>query len=649
MNYLDKLNLEQKKAVETTLGPVLIIAGAGAGKTRTLTFRIAHLINQGVDPKNILAVTFTNKASNEMQERVDEILKNELGLTRPVSEFSRPTIKTFHSLGVHILKNHADSIGFNKSFSIYDRSDSKKIIREITKDLGLDPKEIDPNKVISVISRQKGDKISPTEYEDSAENNYVAQNISQIWRKYDQRLKEENAFDFDDLLSKTVEILTKDKAVREYYQSFYEYVHVDEYQDTNSIQYEITKILSEKHKNICVVGDIDQNIYSWRGASIHNMLNFNEDYPDATIIKLEENYRSSKNILEAANQSISKNRNRIEKKLFTNNGDGEKIYTYNAIDEYDEARFAVRESKKLISEGMPANEIAFLFRANFQSRVLEEICLQEKLPHQVLGTRFFDRKEIKDVIAYLKTALNQEDFSNLSRIINYPTRGIGKTTLLKIKLKQENNLPKAAQEKLLNFRNILLEIKRKAEKSPLSETIAFIIKKSTIEERLPLEGEDGLEKLDNLKELVSLAKKYDLMSGEDAVSKFLEDVALATDQDSLNKDNGGVKLMTVHAAKGLEFDAVFITGLETGLFPFIRQDDKKDDAEEERRLFYVAVTRARKKLFLVKAMFRTIFGRKEITTPSEFLEDISEDLLEDISNLDSDGKNLGKMEYLIDF
>ncbi len=668
MSLLDSLNPRQKEAVLYTEGPLLILAGAGAGKTKTITHRIAHLIQLGVEPTNILAVTFTNKAAGEMRERVDHLLRNSPDITRPVQELERPIIKTFHSLGVQILKSHAEILGYKKTFSIYDRDDSKRAIKNIIKDLGLDPKQIEPGKVISIISKQKGDLISPEEYLDSdgSRNSYEAQNIYDIWVRYESTLKAEHAFDFDDLLSKTLELLRKNTEVRNLYQNQFKYVHIDEYQDTNMVQYELSKIFAENHKNICVVGDIDQNIYSWRGATIKNIMNFEEDYPNSKIILLEQNYRSTKNILNAANEIISKNIYRKEKNLFTENDDGEKITIYSALDEYDEALFAVQKAQEFIRAGVNPNEIAFLFRANFQSRVLEEVCLKYGLPHQVIGTRFFDRKEIKDLVAYLKLSLNTDDFASLSRIINEPTRGIGKVTLLKIKEKKTDDLNLGAKEKLQSFWNIIRDIKSKIGQIKPSELVEYILKISTIEESLMKEGEDGLERLENAKELISLAKKYDGYADisddretnySEATEKFIEDVMLASDQDSLNKNDGGVKLMTIHAAKGLEFDKVFVTGLETGLFPHERLDDSKIDEEEERRLFYVAVTRAKNHLFLTHASFRTIFGSKNTQIPSEFLGDISDHLIEQKSYADNYGwgKNSdeesrsSRREFLIDF
>ena len=668
MSLLDSLNPKQKEAVLYTEGPLLILAGAGAGKTKTITHRIAHLISLGIEPTNILAVTFTNKAAGEMRERVDHLLRNSPDITRPVQELERPVIKTFHSLGVSILKNHADVLGYKKTFSIYDRDDSKRAIKNIIKDLGLDPKQIEPGKVISIISKQKGDLISPEEYLDASQSrsSYEAQNIYDIWLRYEIGLKAEHAFDFDDLLSKTLELLRKNNEIRNLYQNKFKYVHIDEYQDTNMVQYELSKIFAESHKNICVVGDVDQNIYSWRGATIKNIMNFEDDYPEAKTILLEQNYRSTKNILNAANEIISKNIYRKEKNLFTENHDGEKIIVYQALDEYDEALFAVQKAQEFINGGTNPNEIAFLFRANFQSRVLEEICLKYGLPHQVIGTRFFDRKEVKDLVAYLKLALNTDDFASLSRIINEPVRGIGKVTLLKIKEGKSEELNLGAKEKLQNFWNIIRDIKSKIGKIKPSELITYILKRSTIEEVLMKEGEEGLERLENAKELISLAKKYDSFAEindeketdySDAVEKFIEDVMLASDQDSMNKKDGGVKLMTVHAAKGLEFEKVFVTGLETGLFPHEKLSEAKIDEEEERRLFYVAITRAKKNLFLTYTSFRTIFGSKNTQIPSEFLGDISEGLIQNKSYADNCGwgKNSddesreGRREFLIDF
>jgi DNA helicase-2/ATP-dependent DNA helicase PcrA len=674
MSYLNELNSKQRAAAEHLEGPLLILAGAGAGKTKTITYRIANLISKGVEPRNILAVTFTNKAATEMRERVDKILTDQPELKQPIEFAGRPTIRTFHSLGVLILRENFGKLGLLKNFSILDKADCKKIVRDILKEEGYDPKQHDPGKILGIISKQKGDMVTVEEYASADHYNYMSDVVTVVWRKYEKVLADQSALDFDDLLIKSTELLRKDPELRKYYQNRWKYVHVDEYQDTNAVQYQMTKFMAEEHNNICVVGDIDQNIYSWRGATIKNILNFEKDYPGATEIILEENYRSTQNILRAANDVIAKNKNRREKNLFTKNTEGDKVKIYRAIDEYDEATFAVLKSKEMIDQaGVDPNEIAFLYRANFQSRVLEEICLQYNLPYQVIGTKFFDRKEIKDIIAYIKAAINEKDFTNLNRIINYPARGIGKVTLLKIHAGEEGALSPAVKAKVQAFRDFMKKIRESMENQKPHEIIQMILKESGLEEALKKEGDEGLERIENIKELASLAKKYEHLEAEEAMQAFMESVSLTSDQDELdrktedkNDNKDGVKLMTVHASKGLEFDYVFVTGLEAGLFPHHRDDDKDDD-EEERRLFYVALTRARKAIYLTWASFRTIFGSKEVNMASEFLDDIDDEIseLEDgIFGNNDDGNNDSKdgvdedpdengsgekVEYLIDF
>lgn len=651
MNYLNDLNQAQKDAVLHESGPLLILAGAGAGKTRVITYRIAHLIKKGISPDKILAVTFTNKASKEMAERINELLTTHNDFSMAPDEVARPFVKTFHSLGVHIIKDNAELLGLPKRFTILDSSDSKKIIRDAIISIGEDPKEHEPRKIQSIISKQKGEMLTVEDYETSVHKyNYTGEVVGKVWRIYERKLKEGGTLDFDDLLIKSVEVLEKNPSILQKYQNIWHHIHVDEYQDTNEVQYRMTKMLAHKHKNICVVGDIDQNIYSWRGATIKNIMNFEKDYPDAREIVLEENYRSTQNILQAANEIISKNKRRKEKNLFTKNGAGEKISVYQGIDEYDEAKFIARKSSEYIREGTAPDQIAVLYRANFQSRVLEEIFLEQNIPHQVIGTRFFDRKEVKDVLAYIKSAMNDRDFTNMSRIINVPKRGMGEKTLEKISAGLESELPPAMQAKYFAFKKLLADIREEMKTKKPHEIITNIVKKSGMEEELKKEGEEGAERLENIRELASLAKKYEEMPAEDAIEKMLEDVSLSSDQDELDKNNGGVKLMTVHAAKGLEFDHVFVTGLEEGLFPHKKFDDGKTDDEEERRLFYVAVTRARKKLHLSYASFRTIYGSKEVNAPSEFLSDISDNIVENASWGSGESKSKsGRREFLIDF
>jgi len=630
IDHLQGLNISQKEAALHKDGPLLIVAGAGAGKTKTITHRIVNLIKEGINPNNILAVTFTNKAAKEMREKIlNEINKNNLG------QNTVPFISTFHSLGVHIIKENSSLVGVTKNFTILDDSDTNSIIKEALKEAEIDPKQYEPKRIKGIISREKGKFTKMEEYIANAED-YLSRIVARIWKIYEEKKAKENALDFDDLLIKATRLLKENKEVREYYQQKWNYVHIDEYQDTNEAQYIMTKLLSENHKNICVVGDADQNIYSWRGANLKNILNFEKDYPDAKIILLEENYRSTKNILEAANEVIKKNKYRPDKNLFTENKIGEKIVLCEALEETEEADFIANKILEIVDNKNNWSQIAVLYRANFQSRVLEEAILRYNIPYQVLGIKFFERKEIKDTLSYLRAALNPESLSDIKRIINFPTRGIGKTTLAKIFANERENLPIKMQIKINNFYELLVQIKEKIETSNATEAIKFVIKKSGIEEELLAGGEEELERLANIKELATLALKYDNLENGLGIEKLIEDASLASDQDSImiNEDKkekiNAVKLMTVHASKGLEFDYVFITGLEDGLFPNRRAGESKkaEDAEEERRLFYVALTRAREKLFLSYTNFRTIFGSRQINAPSEFISDIPADLLE---------------------
>ncbi|MES2416345.1 MAG: UvrD-helicase domain-containing protein [Patescibacteria group bacterium] len=631
--HLHGLNSSQKEAALHKDGPLLIVAGAGAGKTKTITHRIVNLIKEGVEPNKILAVTFTNKAAKEMREKIlNEINKNNLG------QNTIPFVSTFHSLGVHIIKENAQLVGVTRHFTILDDGDTNSLIKEALKESDIDPKQYEPKRIKGIISREKGKFTNLEEYMANAQD-YLSKIVARIWKIYEEKKAKENALDFDDLLIKATKLLKDNKIVREYYQQKWHYVHIDEYQDTNEAQYLMSKLLSENHKNICVVGDADQNIYSWRGANLKNILNFEKDYPDAKIILLEENYRSTKNILEAANEIIKKNKYRPDKNLFTQNKIGEKISLCEALEETEEADFIANKILELIDRDDHQknwSDIAILYRANFQSRVLEEAMLRYNIPYQVLGIKFFERREIKDTLAYLRAALNPESLSDIKRIINFPTRGIGKTTLAKLFANETENLPIKMQIKIKNFYELLLEIKEKIETSTATEVIKFVIKKSGIEEELLAGGEEELERLANIKELATLALKYDNLENGLGIEKLIEDASLASDQDSImiNDDKkekiNTVKLMTVHASKGLEFNYVFVTGLEDGLFPNRRDGESKkaEDAEEERRLFYVALTRAREKLFLSYTNFRTIFGSRQINSPSEFISDIPPDLLE---------------------
>jgi DNA helicase-2/ATP-dependent DNA helicase PcrA len=627
MQYLNSLNEKQKEAVLYLKGPLLIVAGAGAGKTKTITHRIIHLIHQGINPSSILAVTFTNKAAKEMRDRVMEMLKHkEHGTDEYQQNFNTPFVSTFHSLGVYIIKENAHLIGLSKHFTIIDENDALGIIKSIMKDKDIDPKQHEPRKIKSIISKSKGDFITADEFSNNV-NSALQSIVAMVWREYETQLKKEKALDFDDLLLETVLILKKFPEIKQKYQERWQYVHIDEYQDTNEVQYEMTKLLVGKDENICVVGDTDQNIYSWRGANIKNMLHFEKDFPNVKIVMLEQNYRSTKNIIEAANSIIEKNQYRVPKTLFTENKNGDDISICEAYDEQSEGIFVARKIDELLKDNDPEN-IAVLYRANFQSRVLEEALLNKQIPYQVLGIKFFERKEIKDLLSYIKVAYNKESLSDIKRIINVPARGIGKVTIAKIFANQTNELPKGTQEKIKNFYKTIDEIHSYLEKHKPSESIKYIIEKSGLKEELSRGTSDEQERLENMMELVTLAIKYD--NQEDGMEKLLEDAALSSDQDTLiqnieekSSSKKGVKLMTVHASKGLEFKYVFVTGLEQDLFPHSKNGSRtKEENEEERRLFYVAITRAREKLFLSYTTLRTIFGMKQVNTPSEFIYDI---------------------------
>lgn len=634
------LNEAQKQAVETTEGPLLIIAGAGAGKTGVLTHRILNLIKKGNDPQSILAITFTNKAASEMKKRVSDLLGQDSTLNKPLSRAAdsthgKPFVSTFHALGVHIIRENAVALGLSRHFTIYDRSDSKRAIKEAMERLSIDPKAFDPGTALNTISRAKGDGLSVVEYKDKATDRsggYFEETIASIWEIYDSILAKEKSLDFDDLLLKTAQLLERPE-IRRHYANVWKYVHIDEYQDTNRVQYLIAKRLAEQHRNICVVGDADQNIYSWRGATIENILNFETDYPDAKVITLEKNYRSTKIILDAANAVIEKNTLRKKKHLYTDNVHGDKISLIVSYTGADEARSIADEARSLVESGTEPRNIAVLYRTNFQSRALEEFFIKKHIPYQLLGTRFFERKEVKDALSYIRAALNPDAWGDIARCINSPTRGIGKATLAKLALGQEGSLPSGMKQKVAQFRALLGDIRREINEKKPSESMKFVIQESGMEKAFQghHDSEDE-ERLFNLRELVSVAAQYDHLKPEEGMTAFLENAALATDQDELTKDHNGVKLMTVHAAKGLEFDYVFIAGLEQDLFPLRHADDgdmTRAQEEEERRLFYVALTRARKKVYLSYAMIRTIYGAERVSAPSEFLGDISSSLIDE--------------------
>ncbi|PIP03739.1 MAG: ATP-dependent DNA helicase PcrA [Candidatus Yonathbacteria bacterium CG_4_10_14_3_um_filter_47_65] len=631
MNHLDGLNERQRAAALHKDGPLLIIAGAGTGKTKTLTHRIMNLVKEGVPPMEILAITFTNKAANEMAVRVRTLLGT--GTTRhfPLqsTRSNAPFIGTFHSLGAFIMRESGEAIGMPRAFSILDKRESLSLVKEAIKERGIDPKQFVPERISTIISKNKGELISVEEYAAGAGNNYFPAILSTIWLAYEKKLSEHKAVDFDDLIAKTVTLLRKNETAR-HYQNKWKYVHIDEYQDTNTAQYELARILAAAG-NICVVGDADQNIYSWRGAKIRNILNFEKDYPGTTTVLLEENYRSTRTILAAANDVIKKNKHRKEKNLFTKNTDGEKITLYEGYDEGDESLFVARKIAELVRGGTVPKDIAVLYRANFQSRVLEEALIEHSLPYQILGIKFFERKEVKDVLAFIRAARNPDNTIDIKRVINVPPRGIGKITIERTLSGNKDKLSPALREKVARFETLLTALREASTKLKPSEFIKFVIKESGMEKYFATGTEDDKERLENARELATLAVKYDVLPVEEGVENLLADAALVSDQDSLENGGNAVRLMTVHASKGLEFPYVFITGMEQDLFPHKKIGESfvsEEEGEEERRLFYVALTRAEKKIFLSYASFRTIFGSRQVNAPSEFITDIDETLIE---------------------
>ena len=629
--YLTSLNDEQRTAVLHTEGPLLVLAGAGSGKTRVITHRIVHLIHQGVAPHNILAITFTNKAAKEMRERVLALIAKYPPTARAALD-ATPTVSTFHALGVRILREHHATLNLRRGFTIYDRSDTLRAIKKAMERAAYDPKQFEPRKVLGMISRAKGDAKTRTMFAESAKS-YPEQVAAAVWEHYERIMHEEHALDFDDLLLKTLQLLKENPVIRDLLRARYRYIHIDEYQDTNAVQYAIVRMLTDEHQNICAVGDIDQNIYSWRGADIANILQFERHFNGTTTVFLEENYRSTQTIIAASNEIIAKNKNRVEKKIFTNNQEGEKITCYAAMTGSDEAEYIAMTAKSLISGGTAPSDIAVLFRTNFQSRALEEAFLNYSVPYQVLGTKFFERKEVKDVLSFLRLAINQDSIADLARIANVPPRGIGKITVLKMIEGNAGNITGAARVKVDGFFEMMTDIAKAANTKKVSEVITYIMKRTGIEAYFKESGtEDDLARIENLRELVSLAVRYDELPPQEAVEHLLEDAALASDQDELKQkeEQDAVRLMTIHAAKGLEFPYVFITGLEEGLFPHERLDDHGVDHEEERRLFYVALTRAEKKVYLTYAHMRMIFGSQRVNIPSSFLADIDSEHIEEV-------------------
>lgn len=628
MNLVDSLNDRQKEAVVNTDGPMLILAGAGSGKTKVLTTKVAYLIEEkNIDPNNILAITFTNKAAKEMKERIFKLEGNSAFYIQ---------ISTFHSFGLKILKENCELLGYEKNFTILDSDDSLSIIKKIMKELNFDANKYNPKAIKNVISNNKNEIIDPEKY-----SLYVNTDFDEIalevYRKYEKSLKINNAVDFDDLLILPLKLFNNNPEVLQKYQEKYKYVFIDEYQDTNEPQYILSKMISAKYKNITVVGDADQAIFTWRGANYKNILNFEKDYKDAKVVLLEENYRSTKTILNAANNVIKNNKVRKEKNLWTQNEEGSKITYYKAFDEKDESNYVVNEIKKLIEKGVNPKDICVLYRANAQSRTVEEAFLTSNISYNIVGSyAFYNRKEIKDLIAYLKLIYNNKDDVSLLRVINYPKRGIGNKAIENLAIKS-NVLDKSLYEvidsgKELDFKNMIEEIKKEESHLTLTELIDMVLDKSGMKKSL--EDEKSIEadiRLENLEEFKSIAKAMEINEGIVSLEELLDKLALVSDVSEQKNDNEDkVTLMTMHAVKGLEYDYVFIVGVEEGLFPHSNSLESNDELEEERRLCYVAITRAKKKLYLINARSRILYGKVSSNVPSRFINEISDEYIETI-------------------
>ena len=628
------LNEMQRRAVECVEGPLLVLAGAGSGKTRVITHRIAYLLEQNLaKPWEVLALTFTNKAAEEMRARVAQLVGTIPGMW----------ISTFHAAAVRILRAHAELLGLSSSFVIYDDGDQMTLMRNVMKDLNLDSTQFKPRGMLAAISRAKNELLDEDQYEETADNFYT-RTVARVYKSYQERLRLHNALDFDDLLFYVVKLLREQPAVLSHYQQKFRYILVDEYQDTNRAQYEIVLLLAGEHRNLCVVGDDDQSIYQFRGADIRNILGFERDWPDATVVKLEENYRSSGNILAAAYHVVKHNQGRKEKKLWTRRDEGEPVIVHAAEDEHQEARFVTGEIRRLSSQ---YEQFAVLYRTNAQSRALEEALIRENIAYQIIGgVRFWERKEVKDILAYLRVLDNPADDISLLRIINVPRRGIGSRTIERLQaLAAERNCPlaeilPAAQEagltsaplkKVSEFTALLENLHKMREYLSLDELVEQVITKSGYLEDLRSERtEQAQSREENLREFITVAQEFQRTSEEQTLTAFLTQLALLTDLDTLSQEDAPrVVLMTLHAAKGLEFPVVFMTGMEEGLFPHMRSFETADGIEEERRLCYVGITRAQQLLYLTYVRHRNIFGSMMHGLPSRFLREIPPSLLQE--------------------
>ncbi|WP_416353274.1 DNA helicase PcrA [Agrilactobacillus fermenti] len=643
IDLLNKLNDKQKEAVQTTEGPLLIMAGAGSGKTRVLTHRVAYLIEEkNVTPWHILAITFTNKAAKEMKERVGQLLDEE--------DARNVWVSTFHALCVRILRRESEKIGYARSFTIADPAEQLTLIKRILKNLNIDPKKFEPRSILNTISNAKNDMVKPEDYEQQT-GSLFEEIVAKVYKRYQQSLQADQAMDFDDLIMLTIELFQKDQPTLSYYQNKFQYIHVDEYQDTNEAQYQLVRLLAGGYQNLCVVGDADQSIYGWRGANMNNILNFEKDYPTAQIVLLEQNYRSTKHILKAANEVINNNVVRKPKKLWTENSEGPKITYYRGQSEQDESLYVIDQIQQQIKENnYKYGDFAILYRTNAQSRVMEEGFVKANIPYKMVGGhKFYDRKEIKDVLAYLRLVANPKDDMSFQRVINSPKRGIGPGTVEKLQDFADehdfslleaclnidlSNINGRARGNLADFGNMIFDLRERIEAETISQLTEDLLDRSGYLKAL--KAQHNLEadsRIENIEELLSVTQRFDDNyepedEDSDKFVDFLADLALVSDQDDLEEEASEVTLMTLHAAKGLEFPVVFLIGMEEGIFPLSRAAADPDELEEERRLAYVGITRAQKKLYLTNAYSRVLYGRTQSNPASRFVGEIDDELLD---------------------
>jgi DNA helicase II / ATP-dependent DNA helicase PcrA len=629
-NLLRDLNTEQQKAVTTIDGPILILAGAGSGKTRVITYRIAYLISQGIKAENILAVTFTNKAAGEMKERVIKILGEE--------KKANLWIGTFHSICARILRREIKHIGFENNFSIYDTSDQISLIKEILKTLDMDEKMFNPRTISGKISSAKNELVKPATFASNYAHSFFEEKVAEVYEIYEKELKKRNALDFDDLISRAIEVLDIHPDILERYRKMFQYILVDEYQDTNHSQYLLIKMLTNSKNNICVVGDPDQSIYNFRGADIRNILNFEKDHPDTKIFKLEENYRSTKNILNCAQGLIENNKQRKKKSIWTNNDIGELVTVFQAFNQIEEGDYIVSEIRSLMRKNplSSLNDIVVFYRTHAQSRALEEVFINSSIPYRIIGgVSFYARREIKDILSYLNILNNPSDLTSLKRIINIPTRGIGLSAMkYLVNIDRIDDLgdilervDARAKKGFEKFYNLYKKLKGESVRVVVSELINIILREIEYREYLLDGTKEGETRWENVKELLSVAKKFDSLNPNESLASFLEDVSLITSADNQDYNQDSISLMTLHSAKGLEFDYVFMVGMEENIFPHAQSMADEHDLEEERRLCYVGITRARKRLYMIYANSRMLYGGVQSNAPSRFLEEMPQDIL----------------------